>query len=57
MRLLYKLAKDGNVDSIIKETCQIAASDEQYLPFKDEVLALAQEFALDELMALIEQYM
>ncbi|OQY46527.1 MAG: hypothetical protein B6242_07545 [Anaerolineaceae bacterium 4572_78] len=45
MRLLYKLAKDGNVDSIIKETCQIAASDEQYLPFKDEVLALAQEFA------------
>jgi len=56
LKALFKAARIGDVEEVEAEAHRIRQLLDKYLPFADKLLSLAQEFEIDEILKLVEQY-
>ncbi|NJO15365.1 MAG: response regulator [Thioploca sp.] len=57
MATLFKLVMSGKVQKIIEYTTQLEQQDPSLLPFAQEIRYLAKKFEMNQLRALLKQYM
>jgi signal transduction histidine kinase/DNA-binding NarL/FixJ family response regulator len=56
LAVLYQLARSGRILGIRKHALHLAEMDAAYLPFVDRLQELARGFELDQIVALVEQF-
>jgi len=56
MELLHKLAKAGNMRAVKEKAVELATLDEQFRPFADRIVQLAQAYQSKALLRLVEKY-
>jgi hypothetical protein len=54
--VLYRLARLGNMQEIIAQTDRLAALDERYRPFADQLSALAKGYQSKAVLRLVEAH-
>ncbi|ALG67861.1 ATP-binding protein [Beggiatoa leptomitoformis] len=57
LRSLHELATMGHINGIFKQLNHLETMDKQFSPFVKQIHVLAKGFQLDEICALIEQYL
>jgi CheY-like chemotaxis protein len=56
LAVLYKLARSGRILDIREHAARLAKLDEAYLPFVEQLEKLAKDFELDQISALVGQF-
>jgi hypothetical protein len=56
MDVLYRLARLGNMQEIMAQAERLAAQDERYRPFTDQLIALAKGYQSKAVLRLVEEH-
>ncbi|NES24620.1 MAG: response regulator, partial [Symploca sp. SIO3E6] len=57
LKVLYDFARKGLLDSLNEQAERLKATDEQYLPFAQQLQNLAQGFKMKQIRQFIKQYL